>query len=188
MNQVAMKKFNKNHVGIVLVIIGVISRLMPHIPNMTPIISLSLFASMNLSRRMSLLLLLVILFISDLGLSVLFNYPILGYWTLFTYIGFIAISFVGSKLQYSWQSLPVYMFCSSLYFWVWTNFGVWLTSNLYPREWEGLVTCYIAALPFLRNSLIGDMLWGLIIFGIFALIKTTKTETKTNYKKITQFI
>jgi hypothetical protein len=60
---------------------------------------------------------------------------------------------------------------SSILFFILTNFGVWASGHLYPKTWAGLVTCYTAALPFFRNSLEGDLLYTLILFGGFALME-----------------
>jgi hypothetical protein len=167
----------KCQVIIILIIIGVLGRWVPHIPNMTPVLSLSLFAGSHLGRRMALTSILIILFISDVGLSLWLDYPVFGYWTLFTYSGFAIIVLVGSNLKNSLQSFPIYIFGSSLYFWFWTNMGVWLTGNLYPKTLTGLITCYTVALPFLHNSLIGDTIWGTAIFGAFGLIMSHSKKT-----------
>ncbi|MDR1139729.1 MAG: hypothetical protein LBK93_03840 [Rickettsiales bacterium] len=163
--QTINKVVGQNQLGVVLVIFGILGRLIPHIPNVTPLTSICLIAGANLSRWGAFLVLSITMFISDIILALMFGYPIFNYCTLFTYTGFVVITFVDSKLQCSQQSLPIYVCCSSLGFWIWTNFGVWITSNLYPKTLVGLSGCYIAALPFLRNSLIGDMIWGLVIFG-----------------------
>lgn len=57
---------------------------------------------------------------------------------------------------------------SVLFFFVWTNFGVWLF--WYPKTLEGLIRCYTLALPFLANQLRGSFLVGGIIFGGFLLL------------------
>ena len=58
---------------------------------------------------------------------------------------------------------------SGLLFFVVTNFSVWLGSAFYPPTWEGLVACYTAALPFFRNTLVGNLVYSLILFGGLAL-------------------
>ena len=57
----------------------------------------------------------------------------------------------------------------SVLFFVWTNFGVWAFWNLYPHTLEGLVACYTAAIPFFRNTLLGDVVYSTALFGGFAL-------------------
>jgi len=150
-----------------IVAIGVFGRLMPHVPNVTPIMGLSLFASANLSRWLSFLAILVTLFVSDICLALVFGYPIIGYFTLFTYTGFALTILIGSRLQYTKRSFPFYILGASFGFWIWTNFGVWLTSGFYPKTLVGLAACYSMALPFLRNALIGDLVWSYFIFGVF---------------------
>jgi hypothetical protein len=161
----AMNKRAK--VTILWVILGVLGRLIPHLPNMTPMASLSLYAGSNLRRGAAFISLFGTLFISDCVLAYLQGYPIFSYWSLFTYTGFAAILLFGNILKnnYKLSTVAAFLFISSLGFWLWTNFGVWLTSALYAKTVVGLGMCYLAALPFLRNELIGDLVWGLIIFG-----------------------
>ena len=53
----------------------------------------------------------------------------------------------------------------SLQFFLLTNGAVWLVQQeTYERSFAGLVACYIAALPFLRNMYFGDLLY---IPGLF---------------------
>jgi hypothetical protein len=58
---------------------------------------------------------------------------------------------------------------SSLLFFVTTNFAVWAFSGIYPNDLGGLVRCYVAALPFLQNTLTGDIVWSATLFGTWWL-------------------
>jgi hypothetical protein len=60
---------------------------------------------------------------------------------------------------------------SSVLFYAVTNLAVWASGSLYPRTLAGLMVCYTAAIPFFRNSLIGDMAFAAILFGGFALLE-----------------
>ena len=57
------------------------------------------------------------------------------------------------------------MVSCSLIFFVATNFAVWLFSGLYPLDLQGLAQCYVAALPFLEMTVMGDLFWTAILFG-----------------------
>ena len=58
---------------------------------------------------------------------------------------------------------------SSLVFYLATNFATWLLTNLYPHTAEGLLACYVAALPFFRWMPVGDVVWTLaLVGGLFA--------------------
>ena len=58
---------------------------------------------------------------------------------------------------------------SSVLFFLVTNFGVWLGFNTYDRSWTGLLDCYVAAIPFFRYTLAGDMFFAVVLFGSYAL-------------------
>jgi small-conductance mechanosensitive channel len=55
---------------------------------------------------------------------------------------------------------------SSISFFIWTNFGHWITTNMYTKDLGGLIDCYINAIPFLKPQLAGN----LIIVPIFVLV------------------
>ncbi len=57
----------------------------------------------------------------------------------------------------------------SVLFFVLTNFGVWAVGTFYPKTMSGLVTCYVVAIPFFRNTLAGDFAFTALLFGGFAL-------------------
>jgi hypothetical protein len=61
------------------------------------------------------------------------------------------------------------LLCSSQFF-VITNFSVWAMGHLYPHTWAGLTTCYIAALPFFGWTVVGDLLYTAVLFGIYAAV------------------
>ena len=46
-----------------------------------------------------------------------------------------------------------------------TYVSVWQYTALYPKTPAGLLHCYLAALPFFRNSLVGDLCYVGLIFG-----------------------
>lgn len=89
---------------------------------------------------------------------------------IFTHLGFLSYYLFGQLFQrvkdkkglkFSLLLLPA----ASLSFFLISNFGVWLF--WYPRSFEGLLSCYLAALPFYRNTLIGDLFFG----GLFVFLK-----------------
>ena len=59
----------------------------------------------------------------------------------------------------------------SLLFFVFTNLAVWLSGQLYPLTGSGLAACYVAAIPYYRNSVLGDMLFSTVLFGGLALLE-----------------
>jgi hypothetical protein len=70
-----------------------------------------------------------------------------------------------------WSLIAAAAVTSSLLFFVLTNLGVWAFGHMYPKTAAGLIACYTAALPFFRNTLEGDLLYTLVLFGGFALLE-----------------
>ena len=59
---------------------------------------------------------------------------------------------------------------SSLLFFVVTNFGCWVFFGGYAHNASGLIECYASALPFFRNTLIGDAFFATALFGGYAFV------------------
>lgn len=115
----------------------------------------------------------IIIFTSNLLLSHFYGYPLFGWWTLFTYSGCIAMILLGTQLspQPQFTRTIVFTMGVSLGYWLWTNFGVWLFTEMYPKTLEGLSACYTAALPFLRSALLGTIIWMLILLSMTHVIR-----------------
>jgi len=66
---------------------------------------------------------------------------------------------------------------SSVFFFIVTNFAVWITSGMYAHTLAGLQQCFVMALPFFRNTLLSDVLYSGILFGLYELAtKSYKSE------------
>ncbi|MDF1795459.1 MAG: hypothetical protein P1U63_02870 [Coxiellaceae bacterium] len=168
---------NKNiNVMLLWVLVATVGRLVPHLPNMTPLLALSLLAGGMLDKKYAMLIALASLILSDGLLSYFFGYPWLGSWSLFTYSGFLLIALAGSNLNLSSKYSKVLLISvfSSFGYWLWTNLGVWWFS--YPHSWHGLVSCYVLALPFLRNALVGDVAWAFVLLLALSRLFSTLNQ------------
>jgi|SRR6185437_2237234 len=57
-------------------------------------------------------------------------------------------------------------------FYLITNFFVWLAGTMYPHNFAGLMTCYVAGWPFYEHgTLPGTLFWSTLLFGSFALLR-----------------
>jgi hypothetical protein len=72
---------------------------------------------------------------------------------------------------------------SSVLFFVVTNFGVWLSSGMYPLTPSGLAACYAAAIPFFQNTLAGDLFYSALLFGGFALLERTVPRIRSGGRR-----
>lgn len=148
--------------------LSIFFKVIPHIPNFSPLMVFFLYLGNALPRRFSLLGILTIATLADFVVSINSNFPSFGTWTLFTYSGFLMIGLCGSLpfISVKKWSFVISSICLSFVFWVWTNFGTWILSGMYPHSSAGLIACYLAALPFLENTLLSSFLWGSVFVSL----------------------
>ncbi|MCO5143223.1 MAG: hypothetical protein M9962_09055 [Oligoflexia bacterium] len=167
-------KISKHLLALAWITLTIFARLIPHPPNVNPLTAVGLFSGSKLPRSLSIAISLGALLLSDIALAAISGHAVFGYWSIFTYSGFLAIVLAGHWMgsNPSLKKTFATLLGSSFGFWIWTNFGIWITNDhgLYPRTMEGLMSCYTNAIPFLANSLAGDLVWGSVIFFGFAFI------------------
>ena len=139
----------KENLIILFILISVWFRLIPHLPNFTPVTSLALFSGLMLKRKwLSISIPLVAMMLSDLVLG----FSSISIWV---YLGFVLVTIIGWFLnKMNIKSILL----SSLIFFIISNFGVWMLD--YSHTFKGLIMCYTLAIPFFGYSIIGDLFWG----------------------------
>lgn len=155
-----------------LVMIGLIltaaaARLLPHPPNFAPIAAMALFGGAHFgSKRWAFLVPLGAMLLSDLVIGL---HPVLPV----VYASFALIVCLGFWLRARRRLLPIAgaALASSLLFFLITNFGVWALGSFYAKTPQGLLACYVAAIPFFRNTLLGDAVYTAAMFGSFRLLE-----------------
>ena len=157
---------NKLIIPIIILLVAVL-RLIPHPPNFTPIIAMGLFGGAYIKNRsLAIFIPISAMLIADLFLG----YHSTIYWV---YGSLFVISIFGMFLvdRINLKNCTIATISGSFFFFMVTNFGVWLTSSYYPKNIEGILTCYTLALPFLGNTLAGSLFYGAIMFGGYELLK-----------------
>jgi hypothetical protein len=152
--------------ALALALAGAAARVLPHPANFAPVAALALFSGVTMPRRLALTVPLFAMIASDV---------IIGPHDLaaFTWGSFATIAFLGGFLRTKARpgTLCLGTVAGSVFFFLVTNFGVFLFGGLYPRTAEGLVRCYALALPFFRNTFLGDLFFSAVLFGAFAAVK-----------------
>ena len=165
------------HRGIIyaLLAVGIIARLIPHPWNATPLMAIALFGGTYLSKRWSLLVPLIIVAISDL---------ILGWHTTipFTWSAFLLRGVLGWWVRRGASATRILTgaVAGGVLFFLLSNFGVWITQDLYPRTMAGLWACYVAAIPFFRATMLGDLVFTTLLFGGYAMVTRALGATPTS--------
>ncbi len=155
--------------SLVWVSILLFSRVTPHLSNFSPYASLVLLSGCEWKKPAALIITGLSLVMSDIALAVIFGYSVFGMWSIFTYSGFLIMA-LGSTWYLNQQCTVVrvvlYAMGSILGYWLWTNFGTWLTSDLYAHSLAGAEACLIAGLPFLQNSLLAALVFVPLCYGL----------------------
>ena len=154
-----------------LFILAFLTRTVWHLgPNVELITLVMLLSATYFDGRTSFWLTLTVLVSTDLVLG---NTNVL----LFTWSGFLLPLFLVTRvLKFKLNRIISGTFTglgANLFFYAWTNFGVWLLDawGMYPRNLSGLLASYINGLPFLKNQLVGNLIFIPLGFGIVEIIK-----------------
>lgn len=148
---------------LVAVGLAIVSRVVPHAPNWTAVGALALWSGTLLRHKgLSLTLPILVLFLSDLVLGF---HPTMAW----VYLGFLGVGLLGLwiKPQQGLKNTLPGSFLGTLIFFIVSNFGVWVSGGLYPMTQEGLLTCFVMAIPFVWSQLAADFFFNGIYFGAY---------------------
>lgn len=148
--------------------LGLIGRFFPHLPNVTPITAIALFSATYLGLRYSFIIFFATMLVSDIFIG-FYQWPVM----LSVYGSFALASLIGLYLK-NHKTFPIILggtVVSSLLFFLITNWAVWQYGGMYSPGWDGLFESYTMAIPFFKNSLVGDLFYTSIFFGAFETVK-----------------
>lgn len=143
-------------------------RMLPHPPNFAPIAAVALFSGANFTKK-------TFAFAVPLAAMILSD-AVIGFyssaWTVYLSFALIVLLGIVMLKKVSVKNLIFASVTASVSFFAITNFGVWALGTLYPKTAAGLAESYIAAIPFFQNSLIGDLFFAGVMFGVYELVKS----------------
>lgn len=151
-----------------MIILAALVRFIPHPPNFAPIAALALFGGKYYTdKKFAFAVPVLVMIITDAVIGFHYLIPVV-------YISFLIIAGIGLLLRktnkVSW--LIAGSIAASTLFFILTNFYEWYAGILYPQTFNGLITCYVAAIPFFFNTLIADL------FFVIAMSMTFEFLTK----------
>ena len=156
-----------------LILIGILTRLVPHPPNFTPILSFALLSSVYTKNNFGILIPVGIMILSDYFLG--YHGTIVWVYTALFIIYLVGYYFIGSV---TFKKILVGSFIGSLIFFLVTNLGVWFIG--YPKTIEGFVQCYVLAIPFYKNTLLSTIFYSSIIHSCYIFISNSKLLASWN--------
>jgi hypothetical protein len=170
-----------------LVVAMIAFRFMPHPENVAPIGAFALMGGLFLNQRFALAVPVLALILSDLVLNAQMGYSMFHAPRLLDYAAFLIIGMVGMAIRHrGWKMQFGSAFAVPFFFYAVSNFGVWLTGlslsgQPYAKTLAGLIECYVAGLPFLRGSMLGD--WGFM--ALFAAVMAFASAGSRNERAAT---
>ena len=131
-----------------------VSRFVPHPPNFTSLIALSFYVPVIFGRQ----------FIPAIILSFAITDLVIGYHfgTFFTWGSVLLIGLISNYFRKSLIKRLSGALVGAIIFFIVTNFGVWI-SGMYEYSFNGIISCYVAAIPFFAYSAISTILFSFII-------------------------
>ena len=153
-----------------VVLVVVLTRFVPHLPNFSPVLASLLFGGAHLKRRDAIWYPLALLAASDFVLTTVVYRMRIGPNQTIIWLGFAVVALIGCWLRKraNVARIAVASLVGPTAFFVISNFGVWLGGHgarMYPATWDGLAACYVAALPFCRNSWLATTAYTAALFG-----------------------
>ncbi len=168
------------HFGVltIFILIATFSRIIPHMPNFSPLGAIGLFGAAHFTKKWQAFLVpIMATWLSDLFINnVIYGqyYPAFTwfyqgfYWQYGSYILITLVAIlIFSKVNP--QRVFAGAITSTAIFFLVSNFGVWANGTMYPKTFDGLITCYTAGIPFLKGTMLGDLFYSGVLFGSFAL-------------------
>jgi hypothetical protein len=166
-----------------LMLVAILTRVIPHPPNFSPVAATAIFGAAIIGRKWAAPIVpLLIMFLSDVLLSIGAHYHLFDGWMAGTYglnrgswilyLTFGMISYMGLFLKDERSPLRILgvSLGASLAFFLVSNFKVWLSGSMYTHDLAGFMECYVMAVPFLQWTVLGDLFYSATLFGAWALI------------------
>jgi len=165
---------------IALILAAVASRVIPHPYNFAPMGAMALFCAAHIKNRgWAIGLPLLSIWLSDLFLSNFvyntFNNGFVWlydgwYWPCGTFALIALMGMVTLRKVTVPRILGSSLAASAIFFMI-TNLACWPGNTMYTQDFSGLMTCYAAGLPFLGNTVLGDLTYSGLLFGSFAVLQ-----------------
>jgi hypothetical protein len=160
------------------------TRLIPHVDNFTPMEAVSLFGAAYFSRKWwAFLAPVLIMYITDFVINNTVARPFFpqtegiiwfSNYMIYNTLAYIGITILGITFlqKVTASRVVVLSLISSVLFFLITNFGTWMSEiSMYPRSFSGLMMSYAAGLPFFRTSVLSTLVFSVMMFGSFFILK-----------------
>jgi hypothetical protein len=177
---------------IALIIVVALARLIPNMPNFSPMAAIALFCAAHFNKLWkAILVTLFATFVSDVILNNTIYSSMNNGFTFFydgfilQYIAYAVIALMGSTFFININKTKVIggSLATTLVFFIISNFGAWISLPFYSKDIAGLMSSYAAGLPFLKNTLLSDLFYTSLLFVAYYLLQNRFAALRLPYLK-----
>lgn len=161
----------------IFIFIGFLARILPHPANFAPIAAMALFGGTYMGKKQAFILPLLAMILSDFVIgfdSLPMRLTVYGSFLIMVVLG------IWLKNHKNAKNVVLTSLASSVLFFVLTNFSVWAFGTMYPKTSAGLIQSYVFAIPFFRNTILGDLFYSGVFFGGYEFVKNYVMRRSTS--------
>ncbi|HVW94952.1 MAG TPA: DUF6580 family putative transport protein [Mucilaginibacter sp.] len=180
----SLQKINTRTIILVaLMLIASLGRLISYyypytLSNFTPLGAIALFGGVYFAHKWKAYLAVFgTLFLSDILINYLYTSKIVLWRTdaIWAYLPFLVIVFMGTFIKkVSFGNVALVSLLGVAFHWLFTDLPFFY-GTAYPQTIGGYALSLAAAIPFEKNMALGDLAFGLLLFGGFELAKNRFT-------------
>lgn len=161
-------------IGAALIIFAAILKAITFPVSFNPIIAISLFSGVVITdKKLAFLMPLLAMFVSDIILEVFNIAPgFYGLGQVGNYVSLLLVTVLGFGMKkINAINVVGFSLASSLVFFFLSNTNVFFFDALtYEKSLTGWMTCIAAGVPFIKNGLITDLFFSIVLFGTYQLL------------------
>lgn len=172
-----------------MILLAAISRFLPiafpSMQNFSPVGAMALFGGAYFAKKQwAFIVPMMALWLSNLVLNNVFYtkyYPTFSFgFELAVFVSFALVVAIGIVIlkKVTVTNLLIANVLGTVGFFLISNFFVWAGGTMYPQTMEGLGMCFTMGLPFLKNTLLSNLLFSAVMFGTFEYFKMQMKELK----------
>jgi hypothetical protein len=148
----------------IVILLAIITRFVPHMPNLAPITALAIFSGAYLPKKQAVRITLAARFISDIFLG-FFSWPLMVAVYASHLVGVLFGFWIKKNENHRWIKIFTSSLGASLIFFLVTNFAFFY--GTYDHNLTGIIAAYTNGLPFFRGTLLGDLGYTSVLFGVY---------------------
>ncbi|RHX81160.1 DUF6580 family putative transport protein [Leptospira yasudae] len=174
---------SEDTISILGVLLSGISRFLPHPSNFTSVGAMTVYSGARVKGWKAFAYPMFMMLVTDFILSKIHGFDWFYEGLPVVYCSLLVNVFLGRiflKNNDKLVSVAAVSLLASVQFFILSNFSVWAFSSLYPKTSVGLLTCYIAAIPYFGGTLLGNIIYTPVLFGVLDRVELKVKANFTN--------